>query len=112
MEKKTIKINEKDYTLEMTRNSIKWLEAMGFSIDEFYKKPLTYFDFIWISLFISNHKDVEQNPNLAIKLMETYEKEGNKPATIVRFGIEQYKAFMNALADIDSTSKEEIEIVE
>lgn len=112
MEKKTIKINDKDYVLEMTRNSIKWLEASGFSIDEFYKKPLTYFDLIWVSLFIANNKDVAQNPNLALKLIETYEKEGKKPAEIVKFGIEQYKAFMNALADIDLNSDEKIEIVE
>ena len=112
MEKRTIKINDKDYVLEMTRNSIKWLEASGFSIDEFYKKPLTYFDLIWVSLFIANNKDVAQNPNLALKLIETYEKEEKKPAEIVKFGIEQYKAFMNALADIDLNSDEKIEIVE
>ena len=35
MRKLKLKINEKDYTLEMNRDSIKWLEAMGFDIDEF-----------------------------------------------------------------------------
>ena len=32
MRKLKLKINDKDYTLEMNRDSIKWLEAMGFSI--------------------------------------------------------------------------------
>lgn len=111
MRKLKLKINEKDYTLEMNRDSIKWLEAMGFDIDEFDKKPVTYYDLIWTSLFLANHKDV--NPNLALKLMETYEKSGKKPAKVVKFAIEEYQAFMNALSDIDSKENdEELEIIE
>lgn len=110
MRKLKLKINDKDYTLEMNRDSIKWLEAMGFSIEEFDKKPITFYDLIWTSLFVANHKDV--NPNLAIKLMETYEKSGKKPAKIVKFGIEEYQTFMSALADIDSEENdEELEII-
>ena len=111
MRKLKLKINDKDYTLEMTRDSIKWLEAMGFSIEEFDKKPVTYYDLVWASLFIANHKDV--NPNLSIKLMNTYQKNGKNPAKVVRFAIEEYQTFMNALADIDSKENdEELEIVE
>ena len=111
MRKLKLKINEKDYTLEMNRDSIKWLEAMGFDIDEFDKKPVTYYDLIWTSLFLANHKDV--NPNLALKLMETYEKSGKKPTKVIKFGIEEYQAFMNALSDIDSKENdEELEIIE
>ena len=68
MRKLKLKINDKDYTLEMNRSSIKWLEAHGFSIADFEAKPLTYYDLLWTSLFGANHKDV--NPNLAIKLLE------------------------------------------
>lgn len=111
MRKLKLKINDKDYTLEMTRDSIKWLEAMGFSIEEFDKKPITFYDLVWTSLFIANHKDV--NPNLAIKLMETYQKSGKNPAKVVKFAIEEYQSFMSALADIDSTENdEELEIIE
>lgn len=111
MRKLKLKINEKDYTLEMNRDSIKWLEAMGFSMEEFYKKPITFYDLIWASLFLANHKDV--NLNLAFKLMETYEKSGKKPAKVVKFAIEEYQAFMNALSDIDSKENdEEPEIIE
>lgn len=111
MRKLKLKINEKDYTLEMNRDSIKWLEAMGFSIEEFDKKPITYYDLIWTSLFLANHKDV--NPNLAIKLMDTYQKIGKNPAKVVKFAIEEYQAFMSALADINSTeNEEELEIIE
>lgn len=111
MRKLKLKISDKDYTLEMTRDSIKWLEAMGFSIEEFDRKPITFYDLIWTSLFIANHKDV--NPNLAIKLMDTYQKSGKKTAKIVKFGIEEYQSFMRALADIDSKENdEELEIIE
>lgn len=111
MRKLKLKISDKDYTLEMTRDSIKWLEAMGFSIEEFDRKPITFYDLIWTSLFIANHKDV--NPNLAIKLMDTYQKSGKKTAKVVKFGIEEYQVFMRALADIDSKENdEELEIIE
>lgn len=111
MRKLKLKISDKDYTLEMTRDSIKWLEAVGFSIEEFDKKPVTFYDLVWTSLFITNHKDV--NPSLAIKLMDTYKKSGKNPAKVVRFAIEEYQAFMNALADIDSKENdEELEIIE
>ena len=110
MRKLKLKISDKDYTLEMTRDSIKWLEAVGFSIEEFDKKPVTFYDLVWTSLFITNHKDV--NPSLAIKLMDTYKKSGKNPAKVVRFAIEEYQAFMNALADIDSKENdEELEII-
>ena len=111
MRKLKLKINDKDYTLEMNRDSIKWLEAVGFSIEEFDKKPVTFYDLVWTSLFVANHKDV--NPNLALKLMETYQKSGKNPAKVVKFAIEEYQSFMSALADIDSMeNSEELEIIE
>lgn len=111
MRKLKLKINDKDYTLEMTRDSIKWLESMGFSIEEFDRKPITFYDLIWTSLFIANHKDV--NPSLAIKLMDSYQKSKKSPAKVIRFAIEEYQTFMSALADIDSTENEdELEIIE
>ena len=109
MRKLKLKINDKDYLLEINRNSIKWLEANGFSITDFENKPVTYYDLIWQSLFLANHKDV--NSNLAIKLLETYEKEHNV-ASVIKFAIEEYSAFMSALADTDSKKNEELEIIE
>lgn len=83
----------------------------GFSIEEFERKPLTHYDLLWNSLFVANHSDV--NPNLAIKLMETYQKSGKNPSKVIRFAIEEYQAFIHALTDIDSTENdEELEIIE
>lgn len=113
MKKLKLHIKEKDYSLEMNRESIKWLEANGFSIEDFHRKPVTYYDLLWTSLFIKNHKDI--NPNLALKLLESYENEkGAKMlAKVVKFAIDEYATFMNALADTDSTENdEELEITE
>ena len=111
MRKLKLKINDKDYTLEMNRDTIKWLEANGFSIEDFDKKPVTYYDLLWLSLFLANHREV--NPNLAIKLMDSYKASGKSPAKVVRFAVEEYQSFMNALADTNSTENEEkLEIIE
>lgn len=113
MRKLNLKINAKDYVLEMNRNTIKWLEAYGFSIEDFDKKTITYYDLLWTSLFLANHKEV--NPNLAMKLLESYEKEkGAKMVTkVIKFAIEEYNSFINARADINSTEiDEELEIIE
>ena len=44
MRKCSITINEKEYTIQINRDSIVWLEARGFSIEEFTRKPITYID--------------------------------------------------------------------
>lgn len=104
-----ININEKNYKLQLNRTSIKWLESNGFSIVDFENKPLTYYDLLWTSLFIANHPEV--NSNLAIKLLETYEK-NNRVASVIKFAIEEYSAFMNALADTESMENEVLKITE
>lgn len=113
MRKVELNINNKDYILELNRDAIKWLEANRFSIEDFTNKPITYYDMLWTCLFIKNHKEV--NPNLAMKLLETYEQEkGTKMvAKVVKFAIEEYTAFMNALADTNlEKNEEELKIIE
>lgn len=115
MKKCKLHINDKDYLLEMNRNSVKWLEARGFSFTDFDKKPVTYYDLLWESLFQANHKDV--NSSLAIKLLGSYEKEKGSEMVgeVIKFAIGEYTAFMNALAGTNSEKnekKETLEIIE
>lgn len=110
MRKLEININDKSYTLKMNRESIKWLEASGFNASEFEKKPITFYDLIWTSLFIANHKEV--NPNLAIKLLEAYQASGKNVALVIKFAIEEYQAFMSALANTNSEENENLQISE
>lgn len=105
MRKLTLNINNKDYTLKMTRNTVKWLESNGFSMEALYQKPVTYYDLIWMGLFLENYKDM--NPNLAMKLMKSYEESGKKVGRVIKFAIEEYQSLMDALAAIDSEEDDE-----
>ena len=42
MRKCKIKINDKEYTLELTRDSVKWLKPYGFDLEKFNQKLGTY----------------------------------------------------------------------
>lgn len=113
MRKLKLKVNDKEYVLEMNRNTIKWLENYGFSIDRFSEKPLTYYDLLWTSLFLVNHTDVD--PNLALGLQESYRntKGAKMVAKVIKFAIDEYRSFMNALLDTNLTENdEELEIIE
>ncbi len=113
MRKLKLRIREKDYVLEFDRTSIKWLEAVGFNLEEFNKKPITFRENLWQCLFLKNHQDV--NPALAIKLMDSYaeEKGQNMVNKVVKFAFEEYTAFIDALTDTNSEKTEEsLEIVE
>ena len=113
MRKLSLKINDKDYELVMNRESIKWLENNGFVLEEFTKKPLTYMDMLWYSLFIANHGEV--SPSLAMKLQNSYQDEkGMKMYNkVISFAIDEYESFFNALAGTNSKkTEEELEITE
>lgn len=108
-----LKINEKDYILEYNRDSVKWLESVGFSTEEFIKKPVTYREILWQSLFVKNYGNTV-NPNLALKLMDSYAEDKGEAMVnkVVAFAFEEYSAFINALAGTDSEKMEELEIIE
>lgn len=103
MRKCSITINDKEYSIQINRESIVWLEARGFAIDEFARKPITYVDTIWTAGFLVNHPDV--NPSLALKLMETYKDEGGDVMEVVNFILEEYQSFISALSDTKSKKK-------
>lgn len=109
-----LKINEKEYILEYNRDSIKWLEQAGFSMEEFYKKPVTYREVLWQSLFVKNYGNTV-NPNLAMKLMESYAADKGELMVnkVVKFAFEEYTSFLDALAGTNSEkTEEELEIIE
>lgn len=98
-----IEINEKEYTLCLTRQAVKEIEARGFNIQNFIDKPLTYMDILWYGGFITKHPDV--NPNLAEKLIETYQDEGGDVSEVIDFLANEYSNFVNAPADTKSKKK-------
>ena len=48
------------YTLEYDRMSIKTLEANGFSVEEFMKKPMSSIELAFAGAFLKNHKKTNQ----------------------------------------------------
>lgn len=58
-----IKLTYKDvpYTLEYDRMSIKTLEANGFSVEEFVKKPMSNIELAFAGAFLKNHRKTKQN---------------------------------------------------
>ena len=99
----TIEINEKEYTLCLTRDSVKEIEARGFNIQNFIEKPLTYMDVLWYGGFVANHPDV--NLNLAVKLIEKYQEEGGDVNEVINFLADEYSNFVNAPTDTKSKRK-------
>ena len=104
-----IEVNEKEYTICLTREAVKEIENMGFNIQNFIQKPITYQDILWYGGFIAKHPSV--NPNLAIKLMETYKEEGGDVNEVLEFLSEEYSNFVNAPADTASKKKKKAKIV-
>lgn len=103
MKKCTINIGEKDYELVLTRNAIKWLENRGITLDTIDKKLLTFVDGMWVALFIANYSDMSETDCIA--LLEQYESEGGDVSEIVKFAVDEYTAFINALSGTKSKTK-------
>ena len=103
MRKCSITIKDKEYTIQLNRESIIWLESVGFSVEDFLKKPVTSVDLLWAAGFVMNHKEV--NTNLALKLQESYKEEGGDVMEIVKFVFDEYQSFINALSDTNSKKK-------
>ncbi len=107
MKKLDLKIGEKNYDLRLNRNSIKWLEARGFVLDDLDKKIVTYRDLLWASLFVANY--VNTNVSEIETLREEYIKEKgvNMFNKVVAFAMDEYLAFLNAQFDTNSKMKDE-----
>ena len=103
MRKCSITIKDKEYTIQLNRESVTWLENSGFDVSEFDKKPLTYIELLWTAGFIMNHSEV--NSNLALKLMDSYKEEGGDVTEIAKFIMEEYSSFISALSVTNSKKK-------
>ena len=90
-----INIEEKNYELCLVRDSIKWLEARGISINDIDARPVTFVDGMWTALFVKNYADKTEAE--CIDLLNKYKDENGDVGEVIRFGIEEYTAFLNAL---------------
>ena len=81
----------KHYTLEYTRDSVKMMEAMGFSIEDFGDKPATRIEQLWAGSFLANHRKVS---NSVVK--DLYDKMKDKEALVTKL-VEMYNYTLSSL---------------
>lgn len=84
---------EKLYTLEFTRASVKKLERQGFSIAEAQEKPMTFFPALFAAAFVANHPFVK--PEI---INEIFENICGKAGLVEKL-IELYQEPFNVLMD-------------
>ena len=84
------------YVLEYNRMAIKQMEATGFSLEEFTKKPMLNIDIAFKGLFLKNHKKTNEK-----LIEEIYDKLGNRESLIEKIGIMLTESYNSLLDDED-----------
>ena len=84
MSKISINYNEKDYTLEYNRQSVRMMESQGFVLEQISEKPVTMIPMLFSGAFAKNHRGIKRalideiydecpdNTGLLDALMEMY----------------------------------------
>ena len=60
MSKITLNYDEKDYTLEYNRQSVRMMESQGFVLDELSSKPVTMIPMMFSGAFMKNHRGMKR----------------------------------------------------
>lgn len=92
------------YTLEYDRMGVKTLEANGFVIEEFLKKPMSNIEMVFAGAFIKNHRKIKST-----LVEEIYAKCPNKDSlitTLAKMIEETYDALFDEPTDGDEGNAE------
>ena len=92
------------YCLEYDRMGVKTLEANGFVIEEFLKKPMSNIEMVFAGAFIKNHKKIKSS-----LVEEIYSKCPNKDDLITALAKmieETYEALFDGPVDGDEGNAE------
>ena len=90
----------KHYCLEYTRDTVKHMEAAGFTINDIDSKPATRIEQLWAGAFMANHRRVS---NTIVK--ELYGKMKDKDALLKKLA-EMYNATLDYLLNDDEDGDE------
>lgn len=60
MSKITLNYDEKDYTLEYNRQSVRMMESQGFVLEHISTKPATMIPLMFQGAFIKNHRGIKR----------------------------------------------------
>ena len=96
--------NGKHYCLEYTRDTVKQMEAAGFTVNDIDSKPATRIEQLWAGAFMANHRRVS---NTIIR--ELYGKMKDKDALLKKLA-EMYNSTLDYLLnDADDDDEGNVE---
>ena len=93
MSKITLNYNEKDYTLEYNRQSVRMIEGQGFVLDQISEKPVTMIPMLFSGAFIKNHRGMKR-----ALIDEIYEEVADKSGLLSAL-MEMYAETISSLTD-------------
>ena len=99
MSKITLTHDNKDYTLEYSRQSVKTMESQGFVLEELTAKPMTMIPLLFNGAFIKNHRGIKRN------LMDEIYKGIRNRSELMEALMEMYADTLSSLMD-DGTEDE------
>ena len=82
MKKITFQFENKTYTLEYTRETVKWMLRRGFNLDDLTSKSLIVLPELFAGAFRANHKDVKFE--LAERMLYTFKDREKLFETLVK----------------------------
>lgn len=96
-----ISYQDKEYTLEYTRASVKQIEALGFVVSEVEKRPFTMIPILFYGAFVEHHKiSKKYTDEIMENIPDFYEEDGLLPVLI-----EMYTETVQALTSKKDASK-------
>ena len=93
MSKITLNYNEKDYTLEYNRQSVRMMESQGFVLEQISTKPVTMIPMMFQGAFIKNHRGMKR-----ALIDEIYDEVADKSGLLNAL-MEMYVETLSSLTD-------------
>lgn len=97
MSKITLNYNEKDYTLEYNRQSVRMMESQGFVLEQISEKPVTMIPMMFQGAFIKNHRGLKR-----AFIDEIYDEVADKSGLLNAL-MEMYAETLSSLTDENET---------
>jgi hypothetical protein len=93
MSKITLNYDEKDYTLEYNRQSVRMMESQGFVLEQISTKPVTMIPMMFQGAFIKNHRGLKR-----ALIDEIYDEVADKSGLLNAL-MEMYAETLSSLTD-------------
>ena len=99
MSKINLTHNNKEYTLEFSRQSVKTMEQQGFVLDELTAKPMTMLPMLFQGAFIMHHRGIKR------KEMDEIYKNIKDRSALMEALMEMYAETLSTLMDDDAEAE-------